>query len=228
MYALNIYGPTGLPRTDIPDSEIAKLSGEQKSVFFAVMSSWSDATEAEAANNAAQSATRRAATALDKSRKKYEDAQPKRTFHDEWRETVARLPAKPVSDAAKKAIAAALVEVEKAEKHLAECHRTGYAAKQDEKDKRAAFAKNVIAWSAMDGIPKNVGDLIKARSATERKIAMDNIAKGLPDYAVQAASTVGDSHLDRFKAGQAKGGSANYGYHLNRMRGATVKVPSER
>lgn len=229
MYALNIYDARGLPRVDIPDAEIAKLSEKQKPVFFAVIASYSDATEAEAANNAAQSATRKAVTALDRSRKQYEGAQPKRTFHDEWRETVAKLPAKPVSDATKKAIATALAEVEKAEKHLAECHRAGHAAKQNEKDKRAAFANAVIAWSHVDGCAHNTADLVRARSAAESKIALENIARGLPpDYAVEQASTVGNSHLDRFKAGQGKGGSANFGYHRNAMRGAVVKVPSER
>ena len=78
----------------------------------------------------------------------------------------------------------------------------------------------------MDGSPKNVGHLIKQRSATETKIKLDNIAKGMPaDFAVGMASSVGPSFLDQFRAGQGKGHSADRGYNLNKMRGA--QLPSK-
>jgi hypothetical protein len=228
---MNVYDNLGKVRRDLDPSEISKCTDRQKTILFGMLASLEIAEKSESVHYEAVKATRRATTAIDKSRKAYETALPKRTFHDEWRETVAKLPATPITDEKKAAIAAALIEVEKAETHLAACQSAEITAKRDEKDKRAAFAKSAIAWSAIDGIPKNVGDLVKARGATERKIALANIAAGRPhDYGVggQAVSTVGPSHLDRFKAAQAKGGSANFGYNRNAMRGAVVKPPSAR
>ena len=94
-----------------------------------------------------------------------------------------------------------------------------------------AFTDLLREWSKNDGRPKTTADLVKERAATETNIKLENLKNGLPaDYVEHAASTVGDSHLDRFKSGQGKGGSANFGYNRNAMRGAVLqpKVPSER
>jgi hypothetical protein len=231
LYPMNIYDATGKVKRDLDPKEIGKCSKAQQVVLFEVLKSLPIVEKSEADAYEAVKATRRATTALDRSRKAYEDAMPKVTFHDTWLTDVAKQPPKPVSDATKKAIADALVGVEKAEKHLGECQRTEHTTRQDERARRAEFAKHSIAFSAIDGIPKSVGDLIKQRGAVERGIALKNIADGYPsDYSVAQASTVGPSHLDQFKSGQGKGHSANRGYGRNSMRGATLapKAPSER
>jgi hypothetical protein len=231
MYNLNIYAADATIRTDIPDTEIAKLSKNQQTAYFDVMSSLSDTTEADAAVIAKEKARRAAISNLKRLMDGHEKIAPARTFYDEWKRTVAKIPEpEPDPDTVKK-VAASLKTIEKANEHYEQCTLDEVAAKQVRAEKRQAFATAIIAWSRLDGLPKTVGDLIKARSETERKIAMDNIANGLPpDYAVAQASTVGGSHLDRFKAGQGKGGSVNVGYNPNRMRGAQLRMkpPSER
>jgi hypothetical protein len=131
-----------------------------------------------------------------------------------------------------KRVAAALKVVQKAEQHLAECVAAEYPAKALRKEKRMAFSTALRHWSTLDGVPKSTGDLVGERSRVEIARKRENIANGMPaDYAAHVASTVGPSHLDRFKAGQGKGGSANVGYNPNRMRGAQLqmmKPPSER
>ena len=229
-YALNIYDEYAKISRNLDPSEIAKCSKSQQKILFALLASLDVAEKAEGLHYEDVKTTRRAVTALDRSRKAYEKAMPVRTFHDEWRETVAKMPPKVVTKETKKLIADALVEVDKAEAALAECQRAEIASNATEKDKRGTFAKALIAWSAVDGIAKNVGDLVKARGETDRRIAMENIAAGLPaDYSVAQASTVGPSQLDRTKAASGRGHSANYGHNRNEMRGATLKpkLPSE-
>jgi hypothetical protein len=230
MYALNIYSNTGLPRTDIPEGEIAKLSKEQQAAFFAVMTSFSDTTEAEAAFIEREKAKRRAMSDLKKKMEAHEKITPARTFYDEWKRSVAKMPEPAPDPEIAKKLAASLKSIEKAHAHLEQCERDEVTAKQVRKEKRQAFATALMIWSRLDGSPKSTADLVRARSETERRIAMDNVAAGFPpDYAVAQASTVGDSHLDRVRSGAGKGGSVNRGWNMNRMRGATLapKVPSE-
>jgi hypothetical protein len=231
MYNLNIYGPTGLPRADIDENEIAKLSQEQQTAYFNVISSFTETTEADAAFVECEKAKRRAITDLKKKMDAHENSAPKRSFYDEWKKVVAKIPEPAPDPEVAKKVAASLRAVEKANDHLEACELAEKAARTVRNEKRQVFALAVMAWSRVDGCPKSTADLIRARSETERKIALENIANGLPpDFAVAQASTVGDSHIDRFKAGQGKGHSANFGYNRNAMRGAIVgqpKVPSE-
>jgi hypothetical protein len=229
-YRLNVFDQYGGIRNDLDENEIAKCNLVQKDALMALLTAWADTQAEDTACLEVDKAARKAETALDKARKAYEVAQPVRTFHDEWKRTVAKIPEpepEPDPEVTKK-IAAALKNVEKAEKHLAACHAAECPAKQLRKQKRAAFTEKLFIWATMDGAPKSVGNLIKERSKREAEIKMANIAKGLPhDYAVAQASTVGDSHLDRFKAGQGKGHSADQGYGRNAMRGATIKLPTQ-
>jgi hypothetical protein len=230
MHRLNIFDQLGNVRADLDEKEIAKLSDEQKPALFAVLSAFADTNAADAACIEVEKAVRKGETALGKARQAYEAALPKWTFHDEWKVTVAKLPRPEPDPAVMKRVKAALKAVTAAEEHLEACRVALIPAKALRQEKRKAFTVALNIWATMDGQPKNVGDLIKERSRVERKIAMDNIGAGLPPgYAVDQASTVGDSHLDRFKAGGGRGHSADHGYHQNKMRGATLrpKLPSE-
>lgn len=140
----------------------------------------------------------------------------------------AHLPEPEPDPAIAKKIAASIKAMEAAHDHLAKCEIAETEAMNVRKDKRQAFANALKEWSAVDGRPKSVGDLVKARAATEAAQTLENIKNGLPpDYAVAQASTVGDSHLDRFRAnsggkGQVHANSVNHGYNRNAMRGAKL------
>jgi hypothetical protein len=130
-----------------------------------------------------------------------------------------------------KKIASATKVIAAARTHLDTCIAAVNPARQARAQKRAIFADRLREWSKVDGSPKSVGDLIKERSRVEAEQKMANVAAGLdPNYVEHMASAVGNSHLDRFKAGQGKGGSANFGYNRNSLRGAQLptKPPSER
>jgi hypothetical protein len=226
IFPLSIYDQFGKINRNLDPAEIARCSKMQQKILFPVFASLEAAEAAESLHYEAQKATRRAVTALDRSRKAYEAELPQHTFHDEWLITIAKQKPKPVTEAKKKAIAVALTEVNKAEAFLAECQRSEIVLKADEKVMREAFARAVIAWSPVSGIAMNVADLVRARGATERGIAMKNIEAGLPhDHALAAASTVGPSPWDHLRKGSGKGHSANIGTNLNRMRGATIPKP---
>jgi len=231
MFHLNIFNSVGLPRTDIPDAEIAKLDkAGQLPAFMGIMKAYPDTLDSDAAYVVAEKAKRKAISDLKRLMYAHEKITPPRTFYDEWKKTVAKIPEPAPDPEVTKKVAASLKTIEKANAHLEQCELDLREARKVREEKRKAFALALMAWSRVDGKPKSVGDLIKARSATERKIAMENIAAGLPpDHAV----AVGPSHLDRFRAGQGKvaGHSANFGYHRNALRGANVfppKVRSER
>jgi hypothetical protein len=229
MYALNIFGVDALPRTDIPETEIAKLSPEQSAAFFALMTSYAATVEADIATREREKAKGRAETALKKQMAAYEAMAPKRTFFDEWKKTVAGIVEPPIDPDLKKKMKASMIRVDEAHAHLAECEKDINVSKKDRQAKRKVFTNALVEWSKLDGTPKNVGDLVRARHKTESEQQLANIAAGMPaDYAAAQQSTVGPSHLDRFKSGQGKGHSVNQGYLQNKMRGATVKVPSER
>src|SRR5258707_619113 len=121
MYVLNIYRNTGLPRTDIPDDIIAKLSPEQYVAFFAVMSSFTDTTEMDAAFITAEKKKRAAITNLKKLMDAHEKITPPRSFYDEWKRTVAKIPdPEPDPEIAKK-VAASLKTIDKANTHMDQC-----------------------------------------------------------------------------------------------------------
>jgi hypothetical protein len=229
MYHLNIFGKMGLPRLDIPESEIAKLSKEQSAAFFSVISTYSDTNEADNSAIASEKAKRAAISDLKRRMVAHETIIPPRTFYDEWKRTVAKMPEPEISADTKKKLAASLKGIERAHAYLAECESAEVVAKQVRKEKRQAFAVALMAWARVDGSPKTTADLVRARAKTEAAQQLANIAAGLdPNHAAHLQATVGDSHLDRFKAGQGGGHSVNQGYGRNKMRGATVKVPSER
>jgi hypothetical protein len=228
MYALNIFDTKGLPSMEIPDSEIAKLDAEQKAAFFQLMASYSETVEADAETIECEKAQRRAVTDLKRKMEAHEKLMPKHTFFDEWKRTIAKQPpAKPDPDLTKK-LKASMANVDKAHEHLAGCERAIVVSKQVRQTKRKTFGLALIAWSKVDGTPKSTADLVKARAKTEQTQQLANIAAGLPpEYAEARQSTVGDSHLDRFKSGGGRGHSANFGYHRNKLRGAQLRVPSE-
>jgi hypothetical protein len=225
LYPLHTADALGRVRRDLDPLEIAKCSPMQKEKLFDMLGSLEIAEQSETVHYTCKKNTSKAETALGRSRKAFEAVSPKRTFHDEWRETVAKLPPVPVSDETKQAVADALVVIEQCEQHLASCQSAELAAKKDEHDKRATYARAAIEFSKWDGIAKDVASLVRARSATERRIAMANLEAGLPvDHGTGPVDTTGPSHLDRFRKGMGKGSSANRGYNMNRMRGATVPV----
>jgi hypothetical protein len=227
LYAMHVYDNLGKVRRDLEPSEIAKCTKQQRKILFEMLAALETAEQSEHVAYEARKTTGRATTAVGREQRAYEKVMPKKNFMDIWRTDVAGLAPIPISDEQKKATADALIEVEKAEAFLAACQRAEIAAKTDEKNKRAAFARAAIAWSHVDGCPHDVADLIRARAATERKIAMDNIAAGLPhDYAVAQASTVGPSRYDHMRKNMPRVHPSNPGHHI--IRGSQVKLPSER
>jgi hypothetical protein len=230
-YPLNIFDQYGNVSNNLSEAEIAKCSPAQQAVLFPLLAAWSDTQEEDKRCNEVEANKRKAQTALDRAQKVLQAVTPVRTFHQEWLVTVAKQPEPEPDPAVVKKVKAAQKVVDAAEGYLAECISAVLPAQAVRDQKRRVFTDLLREWSKNDGRPKTTADLVKERSATERKIAMDNIAAGLPpDHAVAQASSVGDSHLDRFKAGSGKGGSANFGYNQNRMRGAQLpqKLPSQR
>lgn len=229
-YPLNIFDQFGNVSNNLSEAEIAKCSPAQQAVLFPLLTAWSETQEEDKRCNEVEANRRKAQTALDRTEKVLADVTPKWTAHQEWQKTVARMQMPEPDPAVIKKVKAAQKVRDAAEEYLGQITAEVLPARAMRDQKRRAFTDLLREWSKNDGRPKTTADLVKERSATERKIAMDNIANGLPaDYSVAQTSSVGDSHLDRFKAGSGKGGSANYGYNQNRLRGAQLpKVPSER
>jgi hypothetical protein len=227
MAAINIFDKQAGVRKDISDSEIVKLTPEQQAAYVALVAALMDTEEADAALIASEKATRAAVTALKKKMEEYEALVPKRTFFDEWKRTVAKMPEPEPDPEATKKIKAKLKEVEKANAALEQCRAAEFPVRKLRAEKRQAFADALKHWSAVDGTPKTVGDLVKenAKREGERKLAA---LRGELDEDTRPASTVGPSHLDRVKAGGGRGHSANYGYNRNSLRSAQLRPPSVR
>ncbi|SDI55249.1 MULTISPECIES: hypothetical protein [Bradyrhizobium] len=224
----SIFDAQGLPRRDLDEKSIAKLSKPQQKALFAVQSTYLASDEAEVEFIATEKATRSAAQDLKKRMAEYEAVVPRRTFYDEWKVTVAKQPERTISSEKQAQIEAALQAVDHANVALEQRRAAEFPAKQRRKEARQAFANALRDWSLVDGRPKSVSDLVKenAKRESDRKLAL--IAAGLPPDHDAVQSSVGDSHLDRVKASGGRGHSANFGYNRNSMRGATVKPPSQR
>ena len=230
-FPLNIFDAYGHVSNSLSESEIAKCSPAQQAILFPLLAAWSDTQEEDKRCQDVEANRRKAQTALDRAEKVLQDVTPQWSAHDEWKRTVARLPQAEPDPAVVKKVKAATKVRDAAGEYLGQCIAEVLPAQAVRDQKRRAFADLLRAWSKNDGRPKTTADLVKERSAVERKIAMDNIAAGLPaDYAVAQTSTVGDSHLDRMRSGMGKGGSANFGHNPNRLRGAQLpqKLLSER
>lgn len=230
-YALNIFDAYGSVSRNLSETEIAKCSPEQTAVLFPLLEAFADTQAQDELALQVEANERKAKTALDRAEKVLQSVTPVHTAFMEWERTVARKPVPEPDPAVTKKVKAATKVRDAAQEYLAECVAELRPARALRDQKRIAFTDLLRAWSRVDGRAKNVGDLVKQRSETERKIAQANIDAGLPaDYAVAQASTVGDSHLDRFKSGQGRGSSADRGFHLNRMRGAQLppKLPAQR
>jgi hypothetical protein len=225
-YRLNIFDQFGNPSKTLDQREIQKCSEAQLAVLFPTLDAWTETQTADAACAQAEADKRKADTALGKAEKALEDVTPKWTAHMEWQRTVAKMQMPEQDPAITKKIASATKARDAAQGHLANCIAAIFPAKQLRDEKRAIFADRLREWSKVDGSPKSVGDLIKERVRVENDQKLANIAAGLPvDYTVAAVSSVGDSHLDRFKAGGGVGhrGSINQGYNRSAMRGATPR-----
>jgi hypothetical protein len=209
-------------------SEVAKMAPVQKTIYFEMLSSLEKTEAAETIFYEAKKAVGRATTAVKVAQKAYEAVVGKRTFMDEWRVTVAKLPEKVITDEQKQTIADALVEVEKAETFLAKCEHTSDAASKEQTSTRREYAAAAFAWAKVDGIPKDVASLVRARSETERAISMKNISEGraFNDDGSAQVSTVGPSPYDRQRKAMPRTHPLNPGRHV--IRGATIKPPSVR
>jgi len=231
-YRLNIFDAIGSVSKNIDEQEILKCNPEQLAVLFPLLDAYADSQAEDEACNAVEADKRKAETALGRAEKALAAVTPVWTAHDEWKKTVARLPVPEPDPIVVAKVASATKAVEATQAHLDACIAATFPAKARRDQKRAALTDLMRQWSKIDGAPKSVGDLIKERAAVEAAQKMANIAGGMPvDYVEHVASTVGNSHLDRFKAGQARGGSANFGYHRNSLRGAQLpmqKLPSQR
>jgi hypothetical protein len=228
LYRLNIFDQFGNLSKNLGEAEIGKCSLEQQAILFPLLEAWTETQAADEYCVQVEADKRKAETALAKAERVLETITPKWTAHQEWQVTVAKMPRPEPDPTVTKKINSATKVVVAARTHLDTCIAAVNPAKQARDEKRAIFADLLRKWSQVDGSAKSVGELIKERARVEAEQKMANVAKGLPpDYVEHMASTVGNSHLDRFKAGQGKGGSANFGYSRNSMRGATIKLPSQ-
>lgn len=230
-YPLSIFDQFGNVSNSLEEEEIAKCTPEQTAVLFPLLAAWADTQEEDRRCLDVEANRRKAQTALDRAEKVLQSVTPVRTFHQEWLVTVAGQPEPEVDAAVVKKVKAATKVRDAAQEYLAQCISEVLPAQKVRDEKRRAFTDLLRAWSRVDGRAHNVGDLVKQRAATETRQKLENLKNGMPvDYVEHAASSVGPSHLDRFRSGQGKGGSANYGYNRNALRGAVIplKLPSVR
>jgi hypothetical protein len=228
-YPLNIFDAYGHVSNSLSEAEIARCSPEQQAILFPLLAAWSDTQEEDIRCNEVEANRRKAVTALDRAEKVLLSVTPLHTFHDEWLRTVSKQPVPEPDPAVTKKIKSAQKVRDAAQEFLAECIAAVLPAQALRDQRRRDFTTLLRTWAANDGRPKNVGDLVHDRIATETAQKLANIAAGMdPNYAAHSASTVGPSHLDRMRSGMGKGGSADYGHNPNKMRGAQLKVQSER
>jgi hypothetical protein len=226
LYRLNIFDQFGNPSKNLNEAEIGKCSSEQQAILFPLLEAWTATQTADEYCAQVEADKRKAETALNKAEKVLETVTPRWTAHQEWQVTVAKMPRPEPDPSVTKKINSATKVIIAARTHLDMCVSAMDPAKQARDERHAIFAGLLRKWSKVDGSPKSVGELIKERARVEADQKMANVAKGLPlELDKQMTSKVGNSHLDRFKAGQGKGGSANFGYCKNLMRGAAVKRP---
>jgi hypothetical protein len=174
MHALNIYAADATIRKDIPEAEIAKLSKEQSDAFFAVMSSYSDTTEADAALIECEKATRRAISDLKRKMELHEKIVPARAFYDEWKRTVANLPEPEIDPEITKKLAASMKSLDKANALIPECQRDEELAKQVRK--AAPLLHQETTMLDINPVPKIItfdcyGTLVQWREVLVRELA---------------------------------------------------------
>jgi hypothetical protein len=179
MFTESIFDAQGIPRRDVSDKEIALMSKHQQSAFFAVAETFIKSEDGERDFIEAQKTTRRAHTVLKKLMEDHEKIVPARTFYEEWKRTVAHIPEPEPDPAIAKKVAASLKAMEAAHAHLAQCETAETKAMHARKEKRQAFVFALKEWSAVDGRPKSVGDLIKARAIVEAGEKLARVAEGL-------------------------------------------------
>ena len=133
----------------------------------------------------------------------------------------------PPCDEVVEKVRAATEVVEAAEKFLGICISEVEPAKIARRNARARYTSMLMEWSKVDSTPKNDGDLVKERIATETKIKLrqhqERVARRVRR---RIRSRPWGRRTDQFRAGQGKGHSADRGYNLNKMRGA--QLPSEK
>jgi hypothetical protein len=225
-YPLCIFDAYGRVSNTLSETEIAKCSPEQQAILFPLLAAWSDTQDEDVRCLEVEANRRKAQTALDRAERVLISVTPVWGAHDEWLRTVKRMPMPAPDPAVTKKVNAAQKLKDAAEEYLGQCISEVRPAQAVRDAKRRAFATLLKTWAGSQ--PKTVGDLVKERIATETAQKMANIAAGLdPNYVEHAASTVGPSHLDHLRAGMGRGGSADYGHNLNKMRGAQLKVQSE-
>lgn len=228
-YPFNIFDQFGGVSNNLSEAEIAKCSPDQQAVLFPLLEAWADTQAEDQRCNEVEANRRKAQTTLDRAEKVLQFVTPVWTAHMEWERTIKKMPTPEPDPAVVKKVKAAQKARDGAEEYLAACIAEIRPAQALRDQKRKAFTERLREWTAIDGRAKDVGDLVRERVKTETKQKLANIANGLPpDYAMEAQSSVGPSHLDRVKASGGAGhrGNINVGHNRNAMRGA--QLPSER
>jgi hypothetical protein len=180
MADLNIFDKFGFVRVDLTDEEVATVSKSEQKILFALLEAHLEVKGTEEATITSEANKRKAQTALDRAKAAYALAKPRWTDLDEWRKTVARLPQAPPDPAVEKKVASALKVVEAAEAYFAECVAAIAPAVNARHEARKVYEQRLAAWQKLDTRPKDVGDLIRARSKVEIAQKMENLANGLP------------------------------------------------
>jgi hypothetical protein len=211
---------------DIKEGELAELSEVQREALMALLKASIETEQADAAFIEAQKAIRAAANKHTRMIAEYAEVAPARTFRDEWRATVAKLPPLRVDPKLLKAAAATTKKVEEANAALQAAVAAEVPVKKARDAARIAFGYALSTWTSVDPRPRTTADLVRENSRREIEHKMALVAQGLsPDYIEGSQSTVGPAHIDRVKAG-GRGRTANFGYNRNALRGA--KIPSQR
>jgi hypothetical protein len=205
-----IFDQYGKVRRDIDENEIADLPAATRDALMAVLDAAIKSEDADQEAIAAESAMRCAARNVADKLTVHRGLAPIRSFHDEWRETVAKLPPKPVDRGMTEAAAAAAQEVERANVLLDECRSDAYRLQRNRLSCRQAFADAAAAWSLVAGTPKTTADLVRANVQRETVHQLGILNGTIVPAAV--VCNVPPSQLDSVLRSGSRGSSANLGY----------------
>jgi hypothetical protein len=206
----SVFDQYGKVRRDLDEHEIATMPVVKRNALMTMIDAAIKSEDADQASVEAESATRAAARNVASKLDAHRKLTPARSFHDEWRETVAKFPPVPVDPATTGSAAAAALDVELANAVLETCRAAAFLTQRTRNDCRQVFATAAAAWSLVDGSPKTTAELVRenVKRETEHKLAILS-GKVTPDV-VEPVRRL--SQLDSVLSSGARGSSANFGY----------------
>jgi hypothetical protein len=164
---MNIFGATGQILEDIDPAEVEKLDPPVRETLLTLLDSAAKMASADKAFVDAGKAVSVAARDMNLKQDACLRIVPQRTFHDEWREQVAKLPPKPIDRATQKRA----LEAAEAADEAAALHQKALTDEIMAKNWRTVCRKDyetaLRAWAAIAPGPKTTADLMRANVAAE-------------------------------------------------------------